>query len=114
MKFQISTYRTFSGTKEVLEIANKKETQWVIYENDKPKFIVDYFNLEIESNSMMNSLVLCGKRTLEEVLELINKRNNINLSLPKITKLGIKKKLKSEFIDINLEPLPEKWLDYSL
>ena len=63
---------------------------------------------------MMNSLVLCGKRTIEEVLELINKRNNINLSILVISKLGIKKRLKSEVIELSLEPLPEKWLDYSL
>ncbi|PQJ76850.1 hypothetical protein [Polaribacter glomeratus] len=114
MKLKLSTYRTFSGTKQVVEIIRKKETQWLIYEDDKPKFFVDFFDLEKESNSMMNSLVLCGKRTIEEVLELINKRNNINLSIPVISKLGIKKRLKSEVIELSLESLPEKWLDYSL
>ncbi|SDS50431.1 hypothetical protein SAMN05216503_3272 [Polaribacter sp. KT25b] len=114
MKFKLSTYRTFSGTKQVVELIKKKDTQWVIYQDDKPKFFVDFFDLEKESNAMMNSLVLCGKRSIEEVLELINKRNNINLSIPKITKLGLKKKLKSESIELNLESLPEEWLDYSL
>lgn len=114
MKFKLSTYRTFSGTKEVVEIIKKKDTQWVIYEDDKPKYFVDFFDLDNESNSMMNSLVLCGKKSIEEVLELINKRNNINLSIPVITKLGLKKKLKSESIELNLDALPEKWLDYSL
>tara|TARA_R110001592_G_scaffold63124_3_gene193305 strand:- start:2174 stop:2518 length:345 start_codon:yes stop_codon:yes gene_type:complete len=114
MKFKLSTYRTFSGSKEVVEIPNKKNTQWVIYEDDKPKFFVDFFDLETESNAMMNSLVLCSKRPIEEILELINKRNNINLSIPIISKLGIKKRLKSEIIELFLEPLPEKWLDYSL
>tara|TARA_R110001592_G_scaffold293882_1_gene563608 strand:- start:65 stop:409 length:345 start_codon:yes stop_codon:yes gene_type:complete len=114
LKLNKNTYRTFSGTKEIIEIPRKKETQWIIYEDDKPKFFVDFFDLEKESNAMMNSLVLCGKKTIEEVLELINKKNNINLSIPVITKLGIKKKLKSEKIELTLEPLPEKWLDYSL
>jgi hypothetical protein len=114
MKLKLSTYRTFSGTKEVVEIIKKKDTQWVIYEDDKPKFFVDFFDLKKESNAMMNSLVLCGKKSIEEVLELINKRNNINLSIPVITKLGVKKKLKSEIIELDLESLPEKWLDYSL
>ena len=114
MKLNKNTYRTFSGRKEIIEIPRKKETQWIIYEDDKPKFFVDFFDLEKESNAMMNSLVLCGKKTIEEVLELINKKNNINLSIPVITKLGIKKKLKSERIELTLEPLPEKWLAYSL
>ena len=114
MKLIKNTYRTFSGTKEVIEIPNKKETQWLIYEDDKPKYFVDFFDLGTESNSMMNSLVLCGKKTIEEVLALINEKNNTNLSIPVITKLGLKKKLKSEKIELHLESLPEKWLDYSL
>ena len=113
MKLKRSTYRTFSGTKEIVEIPNRKKTQWLIYENDQPKYFVDFFDLETESNSMMNSLVLCGKKSIEEVLEMINKKNNTNLSIPVITKLGLKKKLKSEKIELHLEPLPEKWLAYS-
>lgn len=103
MDFRVSTYRTFSGTKEIVEIVEKKQTQWVIYENNKPKFFVDFFYLEIESNVMMNSLVLCSKRSIEEVLELINKKNNIHLSIPRITKLGIKTEIK----ELDFPPLPE-------
>jgi hypothetical protein len=114
MKLELSTYRTFSGKKDIVEIPNKKDTQWLIYEDDKPKFFVDFFDLETESNVVMNSLVLCSKRPIEEILELINKRNNINLSIPVITKLGVKKKLKTKIIELSLEPLPEEWLDYSL
>ena len=70
MNFQLSTYRTLSGITEVLEIPRKKETQWVIYQDNKPKFFVDFFDLESESNTMMNSLVLCAKKNIEDVLEL--------------------------------------------
>ena len=114
MTFLANTYRTLSGTKEIIEIPNKKETEWVIYEDGKPKYYTDFYDLEIESNAMMNSLVLCTKRSLDEVLELINKRNNINLSVPKITRLGFKKKIKSVKKELTLEPIPEKWLAYSL
>jgi hypothetical protein len=113
MKFKISSYRTFSGRKNIVEVFKKKDTQWVIYENNKPKFFVDFFDLKTESNAMMNSLVLCGKRSLHEVLELINKKNNTNLSIPIISKLGIKKKLSCRVIELDLEPLPEEWLAYS-
>jgi hypothetical protein len=114
MKIRVSTYRTFSGTKEVVETIRKKSTQWVIYKDNNPKFFVNVFDLETESNAIMNSLVLCSKRSIEEVLELINKRNNIHLSLPKISRIGIKKRIKTEIKEINLSPLPEEWLDYSL
>ena len=114
MELLENTYRTFSGTKKVIEIPKRKPTQWVIYQDSKPKFFVDLYDLSIESNAMMNSLVLCAKKSMREVLVLINKRNNINLSIVKISKLGFSKKLKSERKNINLEPLPEEWLAYSL
>ncbi|PWG05802.1 hypothetical protein [Polaribacter aquimarinus] len=114
MTFLATTYRTLSGTKEIIEIPNKKETEWVIYENGKPKYYTDFYDLEIESNAMMNSLVLCTKRSLDEVLELINKKNDIKLSVPKISRLGFKKKIKSVEKELDLEPIPEKWLAYSL
>ncbi|MFK8059167.1 MAG: hypothetical protein AB8B78_03655 [Polaribacter sp.] len=114
MTLLATTYRTLSGKKEIIEIPNKKDSEWVIYQDGKPKYYTDFFDLQIESNAMMNSLVLCTKRSLDEVLELINKRNNINLSVPKISRLGYKKKIKSVETKINLEPIPEKWLAYSL
>lgn len=114
MTLQANTYRTLSGAKEVIEIPNKKNTQWIIYLDNKPKYFIDLYNLEIESNSMMNSLVLFAKRSIHEALELINKKNNINLSIPKISRLGYKKKIKSKKVELKLEPIPEKWLSYSL
>lgn len=114
MELLKTTYITFNGKKEIIEIPNKKPSQWVIYEDNVPKYYVDMYDLSIESNSMMNSLVLCGKRTMKEALKLINKKNNINLSVATISKIRIYKKIKSEKIDFQLVSLPEKWLDYSL
>jgi hypothetical protein len=114
MKMIKSTYRTFSGIREIIEVPKNKRTKWVIYQDDKPTFFVDFYDLSIESNSMMNSLVLCARRNIEDVLKLVNKRNNINLSIPKISSFLFKIKLKSEIIEIDLVPLPDKWLDYSL
>ena len=114
MKLIETTYRTFSGTKKVLEIPERKSTQYIINENDIPKFYVDLYDLSIESNAMMNSLVLCAKKPMKDVLKVINEKNNVNLSITKISKLGVSKKIKSEPIELHLEPLPEKWLAYSL
>ncbi len=109
-----TTYRTFSGKKRIIEIPKRKSNQYLINLDNEPKFYVDLYDLSIESNAMMNSLVLCAKEPIKDVLEKINERNNINLSIVKISKLGIKKKLKSKPTQINLKPLPEQWLDYSL
>lgn len=114
MIYLANTYRTLSGIKEVIELPKKKATQWVVYQDNKPKFFVDFYDLEKESNAMMNSLVLCAQKSIEEVLSIVNKRNNVNLSVPKISRLGYKKKIKSKEIELNLEPLPEEWLSYSL
>lgn len=114
MTFNITTYRTISGVTEVVEIPQKKTTQWIVYQDNLPKFYVDFFDLEKESNAMMNSLVLCAKKNIEDVLKAISIKNNVNLSIKKISRLGIKKKIKTEVKEMNLEPLPEEWLDYSL
>ena len=114
MIFSATTYRTLSGTKKIIEVPQKKATQWVIYKDDKPTYFVDLYDLQTESNAMMNSLVLCAKRSMEEVLERINKKNNINLFLPRISRLGFKIKVRSELIELNLKPIPEEWLAYSL
>ena len=58
-KLNKSTYLTFSGYKEIVELPTQRETQWLIYQDNKPKFFVDVFDLAKESNAMMNSLVLC-------------------------------------------------------
>tara|TARA_B110000211_G_C13852629_1_gene452880 strand:+ start:322 stop:666 length:345 start_codon:yes stop_codon:yes gene_type:complete len=114
MKVIETTYRTFNGIQKILEIPKKKFNQCIIYQDDNPKFYVDFYDLEKESNCMMNSLILLAGRSLEEVLTLINKKNNINLSIPKISSLVFKMKLKSEFRELDLDPLPEEWLSYSL
>ncbi|WP_405610144.1 hypothetical protein [Polaribacter sp. Asnod1-A03] len=112
MKFKKNTYRTLSGTKEVVEIPKKKSSQWVIYQNDKPTYYVDFYDLKTESNLIMNNLVLCSGKSIREVLDLINKTNSTNLSIPKVSRLGFKKKISSEDIELSLDPIPEKWLSY--
>ena len=112
--FLSTTYKTLSGTKEVVESLEKKATKWVVYNDNKPAYFVDFYDLEKESNAMMNSLVLCTKRSMQEVLTLINKKNNTNLSIPKISRLGYKKVISSRKVDLNLGPIPEEWLAYSL
>jgi hypothetical protein len=114
MKLIETSYRTFSGNKKVIEIPQKKPTKYIIYQDDIPKFYVDLYDLSIESNAMMNSLVLCSRKPMEEVLEALNRRNNINLSVAKTSKLSFKKKKTSKKIELDLKPLPEEWLAYSL
>lgn len=114
MKLTKNTYKTIGGTVEIIEKSEDNNVQFVVYEDKKPKFYVDLYDLSNESNAMMNSLVLCAKRSMAETLLLLNKKNKTNLSLLKPSHFWFKKKIKSEEIDLDLEPLPEEWLDYSL
>jgi hypothetical protein len=63
---------------------------------------------------MMNILVLCTGDSIDKVLKTINKRYNINLSIPIISRVGLYRKIKSERITLDLQPIPLKWLGYSL
>lgn len=109
-----TTYRTLRGTEKRIEIPFRKPTQYIIMQDNKPKFYVDLFDISVESNAMMNSLVLCAKKPIKVVIEAINKRNNVNLSISNTSKLVVKKKKKTKKILLALQPLPEEWIDYSL
>jgi hypothetical protein len=114
MNFVKNTYRTLRGIKKVVEIAKKKHSQKLIYQDNKPAYFVDFYDLQEASNARMNSLVFCSENSLEDVLKTINKRNNIRLSLPKISKIIFKRKIKSCVINLDLKPIPLVWLSYSL
>lgn len=108
MKFKLTTYRTLVGTKDVLEIPKKKSGQWIIYQNNKPKYFVDCFDFKEESNLIMNNLILSEKNTIDDVIKRIKKKKNINLSLAKPPIFEIK--VKSEVRELELAPLPEEWI----
>tara|TARA_B110000091_G_scaffold99283_1_gene108029 strand:+ start:431 stop:775 length:345 start_codon:yes stop_codon:yes gene_type:complete len=113
MNFVINTYVTFSGIKKVVELCKKNHHQKLIYQDNKPAYFVDFYDLQKESNAMMNILVLCTGDPIDKVLNNINKRYSINLSIPIISKIRFQKKIKSEIIDLDLNPIPLKWLGYS-
>jgi hypothetical protein len=114
MNLVTNTYRTLSGIKKVVETAKKKHSQELIYQDNKPAYFVDFYDLKEASNAKMNSLVLCSKNSIEDVLKSISKRNNVHLSLPKISKIIFKRKIKSSAIHLDLKPIPLNWLSYSL
>jgi hypothetical protein len=110
MKLITSTYITLCGIKRIVEISKKKYHQCLIYEDHKPAYLVDFYNLQNESNAIMNSMVLCSDKSIEDVLKSINIRNHVNLSIPKISRIGIHKRIKSKIIHLDLESIPIKWL----
>ncbi|MFD2566805.1 hypothetical protein [Pseudotenacibaculum haliotis] len=108
MKYKLTTYKTLTGNKEILELTEDAYGQWIIYQNKKPKFHVNCFDFKNESNQILNSLLLSQQKTIKEILSSINKKNNTNLSIEKAPMLEIK--VDSKLKELNLEPLPLEWV----
>lgn len=108
MKYKLTTYKTLTGTKEILEIPKKKSGQWIIYQNDEPTYFVDCFDFKKESNLIMNNLILSERKSIEEIIKKIKKKTRVNISIPKRPIFEIE--VKSEIKELELEPLPEDWV----
>ena len=105
---KLTTYKTLTGRKKILELPKKKRTEAIIYQNNTPTFYVDCFDLQTESNVMMNSLVLGQKRSISNVIKEIAEKNNVELSVKKAPTISIEKSF--ELKEVELPPLPENWL----
>ena len=108
MKYKLTTYKTLTGNKQILELTEDAYGQWIIYEDQKPRFHINCFDFENESNQILNSLLLSQQKTINEVLNCINKKNGINLSIEKAPLLEIK--VGSKIEELDLEPLPLEWV----
>ncbi len=108
-RYNLTTYKTFTGVKKVLELQEKKRTEAVVYKDNKPSYHVDCFDLKNESNLIMNGLVLGQKKSIAQVIKAIGKKNNVNLSVKEGPLLFVKKTV--EVTEESLPPLPESWLN---
>lgn len=106
--YKLTTYRTFVGNKQIVELTDNAYGQWIIYQNKKPMFHIDCFDFENESNQILNRLLLAQQKTIQEVLNTINKKNDVKLSIEKAPLLEIK--VNSKIKELNLEPLPLEWV----
>lgn len=97
------------GVTEVLEFVDNDYGQWIVYQDKKPKFHINCFDFSLESNQLLNNWVLSKQRSIDQVLNIINRRNNINLTLKKTPLFVLK--AESETTEISLKPLPLEWLN---
>tara|TARA_R110001632_G_scaffold140060_1_gene256026 strand:- start:135074 stop:135403 length:330 start_codon:yes stop_codon:yes gene_type:complete len=108
MKYKLTRYKSIISNKLILELTKETYGQWVVYQNRNPKFHINCFDFENESNQVLNSLLLAQQKPIEEVLSRINKKENINLSIekPKFYERAVDSKIK----EIDLESLPLEWV----
>lgn len=109
MRYKLTTYKTLTGQRQILELPKKKNSKAIIYKDDQPSFYVDCFDLQTESNVIMNSLVLCQQQSMQSVIKQIADKHKINLSIKKAPTFAIE--IRNEIKDIELPPLPEEWLN---
>ena len=109
MTYKLTTYKTLTGTKQILELPKKKRTEAIIYKDNTPTYHVDCFDLQTESNLKMNSLVLAQKRSISEVIKEVAEKNNVNLCVKEAPLFSVKRE--STITEMELPPLPEAWLN---
>lgn len=108
MKYKLTTYKTLTGTKTILELQKRKKTEAIVYQHEKPSYYVNCFDLKTESNIIMNSLVLGQKKSISNIIKEVAQKNNVNISIKEAPLLSIKKSF--ELKEVELPPLPENWL----
>lgn len=108
MKYKLTKYKTLTGNKEILELTEDAYGQWIIYQNKQPMFHINCFDFKTESNQILNGMLLAQRKTIKEVLGIINKRNRTNLTIEKAPFLEIK--VDSTIKELDLEPLPLEWV----
>jgi len=109
MKFKLTTYKTLLGKRTVLETLKEKSTQAIVYKDEEPAFFVDCFDLQTEANVLMNSLVLCQRRSMSGVIGYIGRKHKVNISVKEAPLFSLGKT--HEVVELELPPLPEEWLN---
>ena len=109
MKYKTTRYKTLMGVKEVLEFVEDDYGQWIVYQDNKPKFHINCFDYSSESNRLLNDWILSKQRSVDQILNNVNRRNHINLTLKKTPLFVLK--AESETTEISLKPLPLEWLN---
>ncbi len=109
MKYKRTKYKTLTGKKEILELTEDAYGQWIVYQNKKPMFHINCFDFENESNQILNGWLLAKQKTINEVLNDINRKNNTNLSIEKAPIFH--REIESKIEELKLKPLPLDWVN---
>jgi len=107
MQYRVSNYFTWHGRQKSILLPDQSYGQWIIYEKLLPKYHVNCFDTNSDSNIKIKELLSDKKQSIEKILERINKMNNTKLSLSS-------KPLFSVFLNSRLENLELKALPYPM
>ena len=108
MKYRINKYQTLNGKTQEVALPDSAYGEWIVYENNEPKYHVNIFNYESKSNCLAFAIMTESKSEFKSILTDINKRFNRNLTLSSKTSFGIK--ISSKLVEYELSPLPFEWI----
>ena len=108
MSYRVSTYLTLSGKKELVELPDGAYGEWIVYQNQLPTYHIRCFDKQSESGKIIAELLSTGEESIESILEKMNTRRGIKLSLEGVPEPRIE--LKSELKELALKDFPRNWL----
>jgi|TARA_R110001592_G_scaffold239559_3_gene499503 hypothetical protein len=104
VEYKILTFKTLTGKLEFIDLGEHSYGEWIIYEDNLPKFHIDCFRENSLSDSLIKDLIEKENWTIEKLLDRINQMDNRNLTLGKRPLIEIE--ASSELKEIKLDSLP--------
>ena len=106
--YKIKEYQTVYGKYDFVDLGNSSYGEWIIYKDNKPKYHVNIFREDFESDIEVKALIEKSNLCFEELLKKIGFENKIKLSLGK--KPLLKLEPNSGIRELNLSPIPIEWM----
>lgn len=108
-KYTLNTYLTLWGVWKLIEVPDQGwYGKWVLYLDRQPKYLISCFDEHSESDMIITRLIESKRETLESIVCKIYKNEGVKLVNGFFPWFGIK--TKSEFVDMDIPPLPTDWL----
>jgi len=108
-KYLQVSFQTLTGIKTFIDLGDFSYGEWIIYDNNLPKYHITITDTASNSNNVIKSLIGTGTENIGSILGRINSKNNTRLSLGERPIIEIIKK--EELIELDLPPLPDHWLE---
>jgi hypothetical protein len=90
-------------------LPDKSYGEWIIYQSGIPKYHVDLFNLEHASNRIIKDKIEIEKKSIEQIIKIINNDYKLNLHLARKNIFAIK--TGSILKNIELKPVPVELIE---
>lgn len=110
MKYRINKYLTLNGKTQKVTLPDSAYGEWIIYENNEPKYHVNIFNYKSKSDCLIFVILNENKSEFKSILNNINERFKRNLTLTSKTSFGIK--INSRIVESELGSLPFELIEH--